>query len=164
MRRWILLIMMLVLSPLDYDPHRYACALNSTSEEFEEEVTMPVNPQYSDLKSETYKLVLLDVFEAQIPERYNHLNCTQLDSIRQLICNYSLALVVDGVVPSTITGFLFDIDLKPGAVPVRHQLPRLATGGGEGTVPRQERGRVGTPPCSNRCTKVRMDHQDPCRL
>ena len=34
--------------------------------------------------------------------------------------------MVDGVVPSTITGFLFDIDLKPGAVPVRHQLPRLS--------------------------------------
>ena len=117
---------MLILSPLNYDPNRSACALNSTSEHFEEEASMPVNPQYSDLKSETYKLALLDVFEAQVPERYAHLNCTQLDSILQLIRNYSHALVVDGVVPSTITGFVFDIDLKQGAVPVRHNLPRLS--------------------------------------
>ena len=69
---------------------------------------------------------MLEVFEAQIPKRYAHLNSTQLDELRALIRNYSHALVVDGVVPSTITGFVLDIDLKPGAVPVRHNLPRLS--------------------------------------
>ena len=87
---------------------------------------MPVSPQYDDLKSEINKLALLEVFEAHVLERYTHLDGEQLNELRQLIRDYSHTLVVDGAAPSTIKGDEFDIDLKPGAIPVRHQLPRLS--------------------------------------
>ena len=62
-------------------PSAEAVHLNATSEDYgpPEEVAMPVNPLYDDLESEIYKAALLEVFEAQVPERYGHLNGEQLD-------------------------------------------------------------------------------------
>lgn len=33
---------------------------------------------------------------------------------------------IDGVTPSTVSGYAFDIELEPGAKPVGQQLPKLA--------------------------------------
>ena len=34
--------------------------------------------------------------------------------------------MIDGVVPTTVSGYEFDIELEQGAKPVRQQLPKLA--------------------------------------
>ena len=34
--------------------------------------------------------------------------------------------MIDGIVPTSVGGYEFDIELEPGAKPVRQQLPKLA--------------------------------------
>ena len=35
-------------------------------------------------------------------------------------------MTIDGVEPATVSGYSFDIELLPGAKPVRHQLPKMS--------------------------------------
>ena len=65
-------------------------------------------------------------FDAQRPERYSHLSDSRYAKLRELVLKYSSSFVIDGVVPTTILGYEFDIELKPGTAAVRHQLPKMS--------------------------------------
>ena len=82
--------------------------------------------QWEDLRSPEYKGALLEHFETHRNERYSHLSEHRLTKLRALVKDHSEVFVIDGVVPTTVSGYEFDIELEPGAKPVRQQLPKLA--------------------------------------
>ena len=69
---------------------------------------------------------LLEHFETHRNERYSHLSEHRLMKLRTLVKDHSEAFVIDGVVPTTVSGYESDIELEPGAKPVRQQLLKLA--------------------------------------
>ena len=82
--------------------------------------------QWEDLRSPEYKGALQEHFETRRNERYSHLSEHRLMKLRTLVKDHSEVFVIEGVVPTTVSGYEFDIELEPGAKPVRQQLPKLA--------------------------------------
>ena len=85
-----------------------------------------VSASWTDLSSDEYKVALADALRSHRDERYKHLTKTQFDQLLAVILDHSESLVIDGVTPTTVEGYAFDIELLPGAQPVRHQLPKLS--------------------------------------
>ena len=84
--------------------------------------------QWEDLGSleYDYKGALLEHFETHRNERYSHLSEHRLTKLRALVKDHSEVFVIDGVVPTAVGGYEFDIELELGAKPVRQQLPKRA--------------------------------------
>ena len=82
--------------------------------------------QWEDLRSPEYKGALLEHFETHRNERYSHLSEHRLTKLRALVKDHSEVFVIDGVVPTTVSGYEFDIELEQDAKPVRQQLLKLA--------------------------------------
>ena len=82
--------------------------------------------QWEDLRSPEYKGALLEHFETHRNERYSHLSEHRPTKLRALVKDHSEVFVIDGVVPTTVSGYEFDIELEQGAKPVRQHLPKLA--------------------------------------
>ncbi len=64
------------------------------------------------------------MLEQQYVERYEHLDKTRIGKLRAVLLEQASALVIDNVYPAKVKGYEFDIELHPGAQPVRHQLPK----------------------------------------
>ena len=82
--------------------------------------------KYPDQTSKDYKEALVEALRAQWDDRYSHLNDTQFDALKELVTDYSDVIVIDGVAPSIVRDYLFDIELVPGAQPSRAQLPKMS--------------------------------------
>ena len=82
--------------------------------------------QWKELKSAAYKEALCAHLDTMKDSRYSHLSEVQYSELRSLVSEWSHCLVIDGVVPTTVEGYMFDIDLVEGARPVRHQLPKYS--------------------------------------
>ena len=98
---------------LEYQPTQNATAA----------LSHPTDPsvQWSDQSAEDYKDALLEAFRGQ-----SHLNEAQFERLGLLVRDESEVIVIPGVEPSTVEGYLFDIDLVPGAKPSMAQLPRMS--------------------------------------
>ena len=81
---------------------------------------------WNDLASASYRDALCVALDEQRESRYSHLSLARFQKLRNLVSTYSHCLVIDGVEPSTVEGYEFDLELMPGAQPVRHQLPKLS--------------------------------------
>ena len=86
----------------------------------------PPGPRFPDQMAEEYKEALGEAFRAQREERYSHLNEAQFSLLGDTVQRYSDVIVIDGVAPSVVKDYLFDIELTPGAKPSRAQLPKLS--------------------------------------
>ena len=81
---------------------------------------------YPDPTSQEYKRALSDVLRTQRDERYAHLNDAQFDMLTDFVEQFSDTIAIEGVAPSTVHDYLFDIELKPGTIPSRAQLPKMS--------------------------------------
>ena len=81
---------------------------------------------FTEARSEEYKEALGDALEKQRTERYGHLSDTQYMKLRAVVLEFSECIAIEGLQPTIVKGMEFDIDLEPGAQPVRHQLPKLS--------------------------------------
>ena len=81
---------------------------------------------FTEARSEEYKEALSDALEKQRTERYGHLSDTQYMKLRAVVLEFSECIAIEGLQPTIVKGMEFDIDLEPGAQPVRHQLPKLS--------------------------------------
>ena len=75
-------------------------------------------PIWKDLKSEPYKQALGETFDTYREDRYKHLSDKRFPKLNKLVTTNSDCLVIEGVEPSTIEGYEFDLELQPGAQPV----------------------------------------------
>ena len=70
-----------------------------------------------------------DELERQLREtrvdRYNHITDARFDSLVSFVRAHSRAFWVEGAPPSYVEGFVFDIELVPGARPHRARQPAL---------------------------------------
>ncbi len=123
--RWMLFVLaLLVAIPLSQPPWqpvvRRAVSGSDTKEKEAEDYL------YNDLTSLVYKNAIRKQLDATRNSTYSHLSDDRFESMCALVVEYSDCVVIDGAAPSTMSGYEFDIELKPGAVPTRHQLPRLS--------------------------------------
>ena len=79
---------------------------------------------WSDLASTAYKEALTNKLDEHRQNRYGHLSEARFAKLRETVSKWSEVLVIDGCVSTTVDDFQFDVQLQPGAQPVRHQLPK----------------------------------------
>ena len=73
-----------------------------------------------------YKKALMAQLDKDRNTSYAHLNDRRYEKLKKVISNASGELALDGSEPTTFEGYQFDIELKPGAIPARAQLPRMS--------------------------------------
>jgi len=129
--RWFTLVVLLLHMLPEGTPQGFATTQHQVAATDDEDSSLchreaASAPLWTDLRCDEYLTALSDVLDKQRETRYAHLSDRRFDKLKTTLLARSLTLVVDGVEASCVTGYLFDIELKPGAQPVRHQLPKLA--------------------------------------
>ena len=81
---------------------------------------------YTDFSSEKYRTAVAETLDSQRTERYSHLTDAQFAKLRSLIYRRAEAFYVDGSAPSTMLNYKFDIELLPGADPVKQRMPKYS--------------------------------------
>ena len=103
---------------------------------------------------------MAEALDAQKTEKYSHLTDAQFAKLRALVYRRAEALYIDGSAPSTMLNYKFDIELLPGADPVKQKMPKYSSSSGrEREVPRAETRAVGATSDADRCTMFRMGYE-----
>ena len=123
-QRWMMLVTVLLARCMSI-ASAAVCIMNQSTAEVTAE-PVPASVEWHDLKSQAYKEALSLEFDTYRDKRYGHLSQARFELLRDMVMRYSHTIVIDGVVPSTVDGYEFDIELQPGAEAVRHQLPKMS--------------------------------------
>ena len=86
----------------------------------------PTVHKYNDTYASEYRDAVCVELDGQRDVRYAHLSPNRFSKLRKFVHEFAPQLHIDGVVPSTLEGPVFDIELVPGAVPVKHSLPKYS--------------------------------------
>ena len=82
---------------------------------------------YDDFESKEYIDAVAKVLDTQRGERYKHLSDTRWIKLRKLILQNTAILFIEGSKPTTVDPkYQFEVKFKPGAKPVRANLPRYS--------------------------------------
>ena len=81
---------------------------------------------YTDFSSDRYREAVAETLDSQRTEKYSHLTDVQFAKLRSLVLRRAEALYIDGSAPSTMLNYKFDIELLPGAEPVKQRMPKYS--------------------------------------
>ena len=122
LRKWIMLVMALLMMlpvPLEAFETPTNRSLRNTDQGSQEVL-------YTDFSSEKYRKAVAEALDAQKTEKYSHLTDAQFAKLRSLVYRRAEALYIEGSAPSTMLNYKFDIELLPGADPVKQKMPKYS--------------------------------------
>ncbi|CAE8641381.1 unnamed protein product [Polarella glacialis] len=82
--------------------------------------------KYNSFTSPEYGCAVGVALDLQREERYSHLSESRFQKLRNVIVANAVSFYIEGAAPSTVTKYFFDIELEPGAVPVKSHLPKYS--------------------------------------
>jgi hypothetical protein len=82
------------------------------------------NWKYNSFTSPEYGFAAGAAWDLHREERYSHLNESRFQKLRKVIATNAVSFYIEGAAPSIVTKYMFNIELEPGAVPVKSHLPK----------------------------------------
>ena len=132
--RWTLIVLLLLQRVFQGSSYALPeCVLQNASDltegdsGFDDATCSSPNWIYSDFESAEYKSAVSKVLDGMRNERYKHLCDSRWNKLKVLLLENTSVLYIDGAKPTTISPkYQFDVKFKPGAKPVRANLPRYS--------------------------------------